>query len=316
MKKIITTLFLAYIGNFSAQSVVSKSNFLPIGSKLSLSYADTSTFKYIDATLTGENQTWDFSKLIKTPNSNDLNLEIVDPKNTPYKDSFPTSNYGYKETKGSAITYRYFNLSNDSLARLGSFGTSFKKYYDPQVEFVFPLAYGTKHKDTWTNSASSFGGTYDLDCNGKGKLILPSGTHDVLFVTVTANEGGFESEVYFWYDAKTGAVLAEVVSSLFGTTVLFANSDVTGIDEAKLVDFTFNNPVNDQLKITFNSTFDNNKLQINIFNFKGQLVSSNSNTIITNNTCLIATNELEKGIYLLTISENNGITRNLRFVKD
>ena len=189
-----------------AQPTLHSAEMLGYGSIMHLQYL--TDFQVIDTTIQGADVLWDFSSLPTSSGADDLFVEIVDPATTPQGSEFPEANYAYKETP--LFNYRYFILNESEFSRIGSAVSNQLNFYsDHQTELVFPLTMGTANNDTWASSNSSFGGDYNFQCVGYGKLILPSGTFEnVLMVRVLLTELS-DLWVYFWYSADNGAILLE-----------------------------------------------------------------------------------------------------------
>ena len=166
------------------------------------------------------------------------------------------------------------------MERVGSwFNNSLNTYSDPQIEYVFPLEVGVSNFDTWDNTNSSFGGTYNLQCIGSGTLILPNGTYeDALMVRVTLEEL-FEYDAYFWYSSENGAILLEyfIGDGFFtGTFALVLNeltSTVKTEEKAFIEKISYNNPVIDQLNLEL-FTNDVNGLQYKLIDLNGKCIAT------------------------------------------
>ena len=300
------------------QTVLNSSEMLPFGSVMTLSLA--SDHNIVDTMTQGQGVTWNLAGLSSNSQSPNLVVEIVNPSSTPYGGSFPTSNYAYSENSGAA--YRYFDLSSTKMERVGSYsGGVLKTYGDPQVEYVFPFAYGVQNNDTWTNSASSSGGTYDLKCIGAGTLNLPGGSYQALMVRVNSTEGFIEYKVYFWYDANNGAVLLQYIvgDGLFiGTGAQYATNITLGNSELEaLGNLKYTNPVVDQFNMSFDNYFGSN-LTYSIIDIRGRVVYKgvpevyNEKVQIENDFSM-----LEKGMYIVTVlnADNGEMLKSVKIVK-
>ncbi len=136
-----------------SQISLTKSEMLPINSSYTLKTA--TDYSLVDTTIQGENKVWDFSQLTVDPQGNELAITVKDPSKTAKASDFTNSNIAYYESPNDA--YRYFKLTDSKMERVGSFAAqTLKTYDDPQIEYVFPLSYGSTSSDTWTNNISSF----------------------------------------------------------------------------------------------------------------------------------------------------------------
>lgn len=283
-----------------AQPVLTSEKMLPFGSTYTMT--PTKDSKKIDISIKGANAVWDFSNL-EPSGEPAFNIEIVNPSSTPYASSFPDANYAYKE--GPNLAYRYFNLTEDKMERVGAYySQNYITYHDPQIEYVYPLTMGSSNEDTWGNSASSFGGNYNLKCIGYGKLILPGKSYEnTLMVEVEADEVIAELTTYFWYSADNGAVLLQYVIGdgfFYGTTAHYvSNLELpTGIANINFAeDVKYNNPVTDNLHLSFKRSTTSN--------LKYSVINSLGNEVLRGNFPT-ASNE-EQQLNLNTSSLNNGI---------
>ncbi|MGQ0826808.1 MAG: hypothetical protein ACT4ON_00280, partial [Bacteroidota bacterium] len=209
MKKFLHTFTFCFLFTLvQAQPTLLSTEMLPYGSVMT--NKGIANLTVIDTTIQGAGAVWNFSAL--TANANpDFVVNIVNPSTTPYAASFPGSNYGYREVTGATTNYRYFSLTGTKMERVGSYVSNVNLYNDPQVEYVFPLTLGTVNNDTWDNTNSSSGGTYDLKCIGSGTLTTPGGTFNALMVRVHAVESFLDFYVYFWYSSDNGAILLTYV---------------------------------------------------------------------------------------------------------
>jgi len=264
MKKHI--LWIACCSGFlfaSAQPVLNSNEMLPYGSIIHFKYSQS--FSVIDTTMQGANATWNFSALVNDITQQDLTDTMVNPALTPYGAIFPTANYAYSEVQGTATAYRYFNKTTTKMERVGSYTSAINTYNDPQIEYVFPLQLGASSFDTWDNTNSSSGGTYDLVCIGYGTLVLPSHTYsNALMVRARVTEGSlYDFPIYFWYSSDNGSPLLEYIVGdgfFIGSNILFINSmSVAGVDENNLMSvIRFNNPVQDHFNLVFRSVTTGN----------------------------------------------------------
>jgi len=254
--KLLTFIFtFSIITTICAQPVLTSDEMLPYGSMVQFKYV--SDLGVIDTTIQGANVEWDFSDIESANYYDDLTLEIVNPANTPYASDFPNANYAYKE--GPELAYRYFILDDDEMRRVGSWTASgISTYNNPQTEYIFPLQLGAANNDTWDNSASSFGGFYNVECIGYGTLKLSNTTYeDALMVRVKFGEGPIELDIYFWYSSDNGMYLLEYVVGdgffvgSFGVMLheLSTNISTEGLEFIETINY--NNPVEDILNVQF-----------------------------------------------------------------
>lgn len=305
MKKqllLFTILFIS--AGLMAQPVLNSNEMLPPGSSMHFKYIQN--LNSIDTSLQGPNQTWNFSGLIQDMTIPELNVQIATPAQTPYGALFPTANYAYIESPTTA--YRYFNLSNTKMERVGSYYSGPNTFNDPQTEYIFPLQLGVTNMDTWDNTNSSFGGNYDLVCLGYGTLILPNATYnDVLMVRVDFNEGGIIAiQSYFWYDSNSGAILMDFIKG-DGTFILdngfYISALNVGIQENEIaLNLRYNNPVLQSLKVNITPNISGD-FNYTLINSMGQLSGSGAfnGKALQQNTLEVPMEKLPAGIYFLEL---------------
>lgn len=292
--------------NLQSQIVLNANKFLPVGS--SWIQKPIQSFNVIDTSIKGANVIWNFAALQAT-SAVATTISIVNPAQTPYASSFPNATYCYKESP--SIAYRYYSLTPTVFERIGSFSsTGLKTYSDPQIELTFPFQLGTVSNDTWMNSASSSGGTYDFECVGSGKLILPTAIYNnVLLALVKVHESFLNLTCYYWYSADNGAFLMYYIIGdgfFVPNQGAFIQSLNIGVDETiALKNFSYNNPVTDLLKINYNSNIDKD-VEYTLINSLGEKVYSQTSKISLDENINIDINmsSFKSGLYFLTIKSN------------
>ncbi|MES2560216.1 MAG: T9SS type A sorting domain-containing protein [Bacteroidota bacterium] len=321
MKQALTLLASCLVlGTAQGQTQLTSSEMMPVGTSFKMKTVTNESI--IDTTIQGANVTWNLTGLVTDNSADEFNVQVVTPASTPFGGSFSNANYAFKESPD--IAYRYFNLTSTKMERVGSYTTSANVYSNPQVEYVFPLAMGVSNHDTWANTNSSFGGTYDLKCLGYGTLKLPGVTYDsALMVEVTLDETilGFTS--YFWYSSKNGMPLLQYVigDGFFIPTFAqytYTSSITTGVKEAgklHIEGLSYNNPVQEVL--TLNFAEDTQPLVYTIVNQLGQVVTSGSiKEIQKNQQENIDMQQAEAGMYFLNLSNSStGETQTVKLLK-
>ena len=321
MKRIlhVFTLCLIYVA-VQAQPTLLSTEMMPFGS--SWTNKSALTLSPIDTTIQGANKVWNFSAL--TPNTAlaDFIVYIVNPTTTPYGANFPSANYTYKEVRGTVTNYRYFSLTSTKMERVGSYTSSVNSYNDPQVEFIFPFVLGTQNNDTWDNTLSSTGGTYDLKCIGTGTLIVPAGSFNTLLVRVHCTESFLDFYAYYWYSSDNGAILISYIPGdgvFISPSAYFVSSISIGINENEFItDLRYNNPVENNFELSFLSA-NNSGYSFTLLNSLGQKVFAGNNTIYSGNTetLNIDFSNYPAGMYFLTLQSNESyrVVKTIKIVK-
>ncbi|TAE85711.1 MAG: T9SS C-terminal target domain-containing protein [Bacteroidetes bacterium] len=299
------TIILLSILHLSAQPVLNSNEMMSPGTTVKFNYSNS--FSVIDTTIKGANAIWDFSKL--TPDGDQFDFTIMPPSQTPYGGLFTNANYCFKETP---TAYRYFNLNQEKMERVGSYSNILRKYTDPQTEYVFPLQLGTENIDDWNNDQSSFGGTYSLKCLGYGTLKLPNGIvhNNVLMVSVLVTEI-FDISAYYWYSSENGAALMNYVigDGIFTNDVAFYAYQITNgnnsLSEVKpFGDVYYTNPVEHFLDINFPADVNKN-VRYQIKDMQGKLTGK-SGEFSTSTMASIDMGGLTKGLYLIELKDIDG----------
>jgi hypothetical protein len=199
----------------------------------------------------GADQTWDFTTLAYdagTPVTETYSTDA--PAGAPGADEAPFNTASLVSTQKigtDSVYYSFLDLRSDGAYFLGFSSTSNGSaaergtYGQAIRNFALPLSFGT----TWTTSASvtvttdgqSFTVQEDreLEADGYGTLVLPTGSVEVLRVrqTITAAAAGVTSTqtLYTWYDASFRALAsaAAIEMPFVGTVVYSATySEIDG----------------------------------------------------------------------------------------
>jgi len=305
-----------------SQPALLSSEMLPYGAVVIERGILKSSFSVIDTTIQGADAIWNFGSLTNNIYTPDLVINIVNTSTTPYTDSFPNSNYGYKEVTGTTTNYRYFNLTDTKMERVGAYTSTVIYYNDPQVEYVFPLTLGAENNDTWDNSTAS--GTYDFKCIGTGTLTIPGGSYNALMVRIHTYKVGdvYSYYSYYWYSSDNGAILLMYIVGDCCFVLPYAkymSSLSLGIEGSELItDICYNNPVENNFTLTFHSG-NNADYSYTVINSMGQKVFIGNSKVFarTEETLNIDFSSFPAGIYFfsLTSKGSNPINKTIKIVK-
>ncbi|NBC16513.1 MAG: T9SS type A sorting domain-containing protein [Bacteroidetes bacterium] len=202
----------------------------------------------IDAS--GANQTWDFTTLAYdagTPATETYTTSA--PDGAPGADEAPfntASLVSTQEIGADSVNYSFLDLRSDGAYFLGFSSTSNgseseRGTYDQAIRnFALPLSFGTAWTSSATVTVTADGQSFtvqedrDLEADGYGTIVLPTGSFEVLRVrqTITATASGFTTTqtLYTWYDASFGA-LASVIAievPVVGVTYTATYSEIDG----------------------------------------------------------------------------------------
>lgn len=256
----------------------------------------------LDTTIQGQNVTWNFTAITPLASQQPFNNEVMLPTSTPYPTTFPASNYVIFETE--IPRYSYFSLTSETFSRVGGWVDQANIYSDPQIELTFPMSYGVTNLDTWANTTSTFGGTYEFTCIGTGALQLPGHTYaDVLMVRGKAYDI-ITMDFYAWYDATNGAILLIYYPGdgfWVPTAAAYTTSLSVGVDElSSELGLRIHTLVQDQLPVTYASS---RVLEWTMMDVGGHLLSAGhlpANT--TSTTEFLDVSGFAAGVYLLVLT--------------
>jgi hypothetical protein len=341
MKKQVLLLAIISIGftNIWAQTTLQYSvHALKAGIDNPMSYCN-----YSDPGIAGKDQTWDFSQLkIEKPFTGYLKISDY----TDFQSTFPQSNTVLEEFN----SLFYLKVTTDEIDQYGYSSADGKSkiiYTKPFVKMRFPFALGDIYSGTIIGtsevSGSSSGnitGTYTVEADGNGKLILPGNIvfEDVLRVKTIKSYDNQLPEViqhvdiitYRWYNSVHRfplLVLTEYTTSTGGEKSInyqaAYNSDAVHaslLTANKLDDniTLFPNPVKSELNMTFDSPGSGN-MNIEIFDLEGrQIKSFNLSYSQGSNNLSLSRNisGLKPGPYILQIKAGSSkITKDFTLVK-
>jgi hypothetical protein len=267
----------------------------------------------VDTTIQGSGVTWDFSSMTPHATEPQFIMAIVDPATTPNGASFPTANYAWWEQPNNF--YRYFNLTPNLMERVGSYTNSTYTFADPQVEYVFPLTYGTTNTDPWYGVFD--GGQYQLNCVGHGTLIVPGATlTDMLMVRVKLTNSTQTIWMYIWYSSVDGMVRLQYSRHPLANFGLYYDGIAMAIHEHTAFQTTIlGNPVSDQLNFTMGT--DAGLLNYTVVSATGALVRAGKISGVAGAVTSIDLAGAGAGVYLLDLRKEGTQQREtLRFVKE
>jgi hypothetical protein len=155
----------------------------------------------------GPNAFWDFSGLVQ--NGKNLTSYMMEPSATEKGLSMDPSTLALKENENIF----YFKVSSTGTEHFGSYGGgAFIKFSKPFVKMKYPLTYGDVYSGDYSgmqesgNSNIPISGTYQVEADAYGTLILPNGVYNnTLRVKQTLlysyNHSGAEIKevTYRWY---------------------------------------------------------------------------------------------------------------------
>ncbi len=198
----------------SVSSAISAQNVVLTHNNHALSADNTNQMKltkYVSPGNGGENMLWDFSNLEEV---NDFEGFIKSSYEVDEENIFPESNVVLNEF-GNKF---YFKLNEESLEQYGMASSSGKvviEYDRPYVKMKYPFQYGNSFTGSYggtyksSNLEVEIDGTYEVEADGYGKLILPDGVEikntlrvvsKRLYTRKFSNPNDVEIITYRWYN--------------------------------------------------------------------------------------------------------------------
>jgi hypothetical protein len=303
------------------------SNFAPVGSsfefKLVEDALDLSAISPVITQSSAENLTWDLSALVPIVEQ-PYTAEVLEASEGPGFDQMTNANYLVKEVfETGTVRHSYYNLTATEFSRVGSFEGQLgiaNIYSDPQIELVFPLDFGTVNEDNWLSSFSFFPLPYNIECIGTGTLLLPGGIVYENLYLIKVLGGGIPAEEFYFFHDGLGVPRASYYPGNFLTkaqqSFRYISAEVlslSGSEELDL-DISYNNPVVSDLRIVFNSEM-NDKLDYRLYDVSGKAILSGQ-YLPNTNVLDIDMQNLKSGIYLISLTSEEGKTMTLKAVKN
>jgi hypothetical protein len=184
MKNIVTLSALCTTGALIAQPTITQLNLPVIGDVATIGLCSDPIDSVALNASAGAMQTWDFSGLTE---ASEEEMLFVDPASTYFTSDFPNATF-CGITWDDAYTYYEADpstLENEGSAIIIGPGDTAKYLMNIDLERVLelPYTYGDQFSDTYSGTFSAMGfvgtmnGTVDLEADGYGTLILPTGTY-------------------------------------------------------------------------------------------------------------------------------------------
>lgn len=324
MKKIYFITFLAAI-SFKLQAQTLISNHFPSPGDV-YKYFYTDTLGILPGA-SGTAQIWNFEDLnVDTILQTDNYLApiVTNPAVTGHTTALGDSLNGYTFYKNTATEYTMMGLSDSG-------NVTVVPYSNPMILLTFPFAFGNTNTDNFAFTTTFQGnnvnatGTVSTTADGSGNLLLPQGAFNnvlrvkyniVTNLSVSIFNITQTQNIYEWYDGIYKFPLLHieqvVTTDPFGgaptvdKTVWVEATGPAGINSiVNKNDFTLApNPAPEQVNIKFANN-SNSQTKVILYNSLGQLVYENSNVEANLSNLTIQTQDLQKGVYFVTVIQNN-----------
>jgi hypothetical protein len=324
MKKIYLLLSLISIASISKSQTLNTNHFPSPGDVYE--YFNTDTLGIVPGPA-GTAQVWNFEDLnVDTVLQIDSYLApiVTTPPITGTTTVIGTDTTGYSFFKNTSTEYTMLGFSDSG-------NVNVTNYSNAMTTITFPFSFGSTATDNFAFSGNFQGnsfnatGTVTTTGDGSGNLLLPQGAFNnvvrvkynvvtnatVIVFTVTQTQ-----TIYEWYDGVSKFPLLHIdntnTTDPFGgaatdvKTVWVKATGPAGISSvSNKTDFSLApNPAQDQVNVRINSA-SATQTKIVITNAVGQLVYENNNVDAKLNNLNISTSDLEKGVYFVSVIQNN-----------
>lgn len=293
MKKIVFIIFISCLVVSSVYGVT-KLTFEQHALKTDF-HNDMVITKFQNPGLSGANQIWDFSSLNVLSDFKGLIQNPKFLKNSFFSNQFNTELIEF----GNSF---YFNITDTKLELTGyrsSNGNVEINYEKPFLKMVYPFEYGNSYTGSFSGvikNGSKLGqidGTYDVEADGFGKLILPNNVevNNALRVkTIKRYTQSFSSSssveititTYRWYTQNVRYPLLVLITTEYGygdkKSVSHQAAYNNNINEIMLEAFDFENskvypnPFSNVIRTSYELSNDANVL-VEIFDITGKKVT-------------------------------------------
>jgi hypothetical protein len=274
----------------------------------------------------GTAQEWNFEDLnVDTVLQTDNYVApiLTTPPVTGHTTALGDSLQGFTFFKNTANDYSMLGFSDSGNVTVVS-------YSNAMTMLTFPFSYGNTYTDNFAFTTSFQGntvnatGTINTMADGTGKLLLPQGAFNnvirikyniVTNLTVSIFNVTQTQNIYEWYDGIYKFPLLHIENTI--TTDPFGGApteekrvwvEATGPASIKSIanqnEFTLApNPANEQVNLKLNYPVKQTK--VTITNSVGQIVYENNNVDSRWSNLNINTSDLEKGVYFVSVIQNN-----------
>jgi hypothetical protein len=275
----------------------------------------------------GASQEWNFEDLnVDTVLQVDTYLSPITttPPVTGHTTAIGDTLQGFSFFKNTAAKYEMLGISDSA-------NVTVVVYSNPMTLVTFPFTFGNTSTDNFAFTTSFQGnnvnatGTITTTADGSGNILLPQGAFNnvlrvkinivtnftVLIFNVTQTQ-----TIYEWYDGNYKFPLLHIENTTttdpFGGPPFEDKSislKATGPAGLKSIainsDFNLTpNPAHEQVNIKLNNT-NISQTKIIITNAVGQLVYENHHVDSQLSNLNISTSDLEKGVYFVSVTQNN-----------
>lgn len=277
----------------------------------------------------GANVTWNFGTIQITYNP--IIGKYIHPSSTPYAGDFSVADVVF-EDYFVAGTYHYYDVSTTKLEKIGYANSQLTAVYDdPQRIITYPFTYNSSFTDTYACTTMvgtmkfTKTGTWSVEGDGYGTLVLPSGSHSNILRLKIVNEytdefsglDPYEYKIteYWWVDPSSRKPLMKVYKEWNSTmpndttvltTVLEGVSGVDHPGKGATNLRLYPNPASEEVHLVFDLE-SAEEVHYELMTIDGKLIRSidAAQAVAGTITESISLDGVKAGIYLLNVSIGN-----------
>jgi len=325
MKIIILAGLLIFADLYSSAQSLSKSDLTPVIGEQFLVHIYNNQ-PQISIENAGNNQFWNLGSITRSVVVNKL-YQVVNPSTTPY--SIPFASFAYKYfivNDSTSIGYKYFkDTANGFYGMADILPYRSNEYSNPEFIYKLPLNMNDSiidyscYTSVFSSFYDNFCGESSLKYDGKGTLVLPSGTYSDVYRLAYNNfylresqSDTIRTKSWLWYKQGVHFPIAEYIKlTMSGKNYITINlldpSFINGISTVKtpLPILVYPNPTNGKLTIK-NSERSLKGFTISIYDLNGKQIIGEQ---IDNNTLetIIDLHGLKSGCYFYYIRNETEI---------
>ena len=318
----MSAVLVAWAALASAQPVLTNSYNPGLGTTVTTVQCDTSG---VEPGPAGAGQVWTFNL---SPIASPFTRQYIHPAFTSNASYFPNANLAVLDEPDD-IYYRYYKAESDKLVYLGYGGYEVEYFDDGRIDLVYPFAFGDSFDDPYSLVQPIIGPFYasgetSVAYDAYGTLIINGHVFANAVRILTQSSHTFSGssipstfESYEWIDPTMQGQVLLRISVRYGSFKTVQVADfVLGVGEPRLnIQLKVYPTVaaNDGVTVSFKLSAPRTTT-LNVFNALGQCVASKELKASQLVSERIDTNGLPVGMYVVQLSDENGLVAVSRFV--
>lgn len=339
-KQLITLLSLPFSVVAFGQTTLPASMFYQAGETLTSQSCVGSSITLSPA---GANVTVDYSNV--TTNGSPASISFVTASSTPFASSFPTAQIATPTVSSQGSTsYAYYRLSNNNVMEmLGVANTQYTLVYNNTQEVIhYPVNYNDSFADVFTGNYSvngvdvnRYGQTY-VKADAWGTITTPTGTFPYLRVKI---EQGIWDSMYmsgslinisyqyvvtynYYTNTRKNTVFYYGEASTGSGDFSYASYDVSpssglvSLDKPDFASFYPNPVTGNTVRFSVDKS-TSSAVTATVYDVAGRMVKQAVFNELNKNTELeMDLGDMERGVYLMTVSSAGEVYASRKFIKE